>query len=195
MTLEERNKLVEDNLNLVWFFVHKTTPIGMTSDLDMFQAGCVGLIEAAEKFEKGKGFKFSTYATPWIRRRISDVVRNGASSFTIPRRVYESIGAKNEDARSLFLESIKTDSLERREETDFDSCRSIHRNTKEESVEDVAVFIADFKVAYNTLSKNEKQVIMEKIKEKKMADIETRVGMSKSWINKTCKKFYGVLSV
>lgn len=195
MNETERAKMIEDNTNLVWHFVHKMIPMGMATEQDMFQAGCVGLIEAIDRFDPRRGTKLSTYAAPRIKRRIADAIRREISGFTIPRRVYDAIGRRPEDERSEFLDSIRLVSVEEQEELKMDSFRSIMRNTKEESVEDMAIFYSDFKTACNTLSEEEKHAILLKTKEIKTSEVAERVGRSKSWVNKTCNKLYEAMTV
>jgi len=80
--LSARNRLVEDNLNLVHTcanrFRNRLAASGDEYD-DLFQAGCVGLIKAADRFEPQRGFAFSTYAVPVILGEIRMLFRKGGA--------------------------------------------------------------------------------------------------------------------
>lgn len=75
---EERNRLVESNLGLVHSCANRFRGRGAEYD-DLFQAGCVGLIKAADNFEPERGFSFSTYAVPVILGEIKRIFRDGGS--------------------------------------------------------------------------------------------------------------------
>lgn len=72
----ERNRLVENNLGLVHACANRFRGRGVEYD-DLFQAGCVGLIKAADNFDETRGFSFSTYAVPVILGEIKRVFRDG----------------------------------------------------------------------------------------------------------------------
>lgn len=74
----ERNKLVEDNLGLVYSCANRFKGRGAEYD-DLFQAGCVGLIKAADNFDETRGFSFSTYAVPVILGEIKRIFRDGGT--------------------------------------------------------------------------------------------------------------------
>lgn len=74
----ERNKLVEDNLGLVYSCANRFKGRGAEYD-DLFQAGCVGLIKAADNFDESRGFSFSTYAVPVILGEIKRIFRDGGT--------------------------------------------------------------------------------------------------------------------
>lgn len=73
-----RNKIVEKNMGLVHSCANKFKGRGVEYD-DLFQAGCLGLIKAAEKFDPERGFSFSTYAVPVILGEIKRIFRDGGS--------------------------------------------------------------------------------------------------------------------
>jgi RNA polymerase sporulation-specific sigma factor len=75
---ETRNELVEKNIGLVHSCANKFRGRGVEYD-DLFQAGCVGLIKAADGFDDSKGFLFSTYAVPVILGEIKRIFRDGGS--------------------------------------------------------------------------------------------------------------------
>ncbi|MBQ2973898.1 MAG: sigma-70 family RNA polymerase sigma factor [Clostridia bacterium] len=74
----ERNKVVEKNLGLVHACANRFKGRGVEYD-DLFQAGCVGLIKAANNFDESKGFSFSTYAVPVILGEIKRIFRDGGA--------------------------------------------------------------------------------------------------------------------
>jgi len=73
-----RDRLVEDNLGLVHACANRFRGKGVEYD-DLFQAGCVGLIKAADNFDKSRGFAFSTYAVPAVLGEIKRIFRDGGS--------------------------------------------------------------------------------------------------------------------
>ena len=74
----DRNKLIEDNLRLVHACAHRFEGKGIEYD-DLFSAGCVGLVKAADRFDESKGFRLSTYAVPVILGEIKQLFRSGGS--------------------------------------------------------------------------------------------------------------------
>lgn len=76
--LENRNEKVEKNLGLVHACAKRFKGRGVEYD-DLFQAGCVGLIKAADNFDETRGFSFSTYAVPVILGEIKRIFRDGGS--------------------------------------------------------------------------------------------------------------------
>lgn len=76
--MENREKLIEENLGLVHACANKFRGRGAEYD-DLFQAGCVGLIKAADGFDPSRGFAFSTYAVPVILGEIKRIFRDGGA--------------------------------------------------------------------------------------------------------------------
>lgn len=101
--VENRNITVEKNLGLVHACVKRFKDRGVEYD-DLFQAGCVGLIKAADNFDESRGFSFSTYAVPVILGEIKRVFRDGGSikiGRTIKEKSRNVMKKKDEIAVSL----------------------------------------------------------------------------------------------
>ena len=74
----ERNELIEQNLNLVHSCAHRFRGKGVEYD-ELYSAGCVGLVKAADKFDPSLGYRFSTYAVPVILGEIRQLFRDGGT--------------------------------------------------------------------------------------------------------------------